>query len=272
MKEIIGVRFKKNRKIYHFSPNRIKFKNGDKVIVSTNFAKEYGEVVLENTKVDESKITKPLKKIIRKATAEDLENIEKLENDSKYAVNVCRRLVKKHRLNMKILDAEYSFDRRKLLINFTSEDRVDFRKLLKDLTSRLNTRIELRQLGVRDEARFMGGISSCGREFCCKKFLEDFQPVSIKMAKEQGLSLKPTKISGACGRLMCCLMYEQSSYAYMTKHMPKIGSYVSTESGNGYVTDINLLSGNLKVKLESKDNNNTDINVNVKDVKVLMKD
>ncbi len=271
MTEIIGVRFKKSGKIYHFAPAGVKFKKGDKVIVKTSFGKECGEVVIENINMDDSKIIKPLKKILRKANKEDLIAIEKLENENKYAENICKRLVQKYRLDMKVLDAQYTLDKNKLLINFSSEDRIDFRKLVRELATKLNARIELKQLGARDETKLLGGIASCGREYCCKSFLSDFHPVSIKMAKEQGLSLNPVKVSGVCGRLMCCLKYEQNAYTYLTKTMPKIGDYVSTESGNGYVKDINLISGNIKVKLEDKEESSPCLNTNVKEIKVLNK-
>ncbi len=271
MSEIIGVRFKKNGKIYHYSPAKIKFKKGDKVIVKTNIGKECGEVVIENINIDDNKIVRPLKKIMRKANKEDLAEIKKLQNNNKYAENVARSLVKKHKLNMKILDAQYTLDKHKLLINFSSEDRIDFRKLVRDLAAKLNARIELKQLGSRDTTKLIGGMSSCGREYCCKSFLNEFHPVSIKMAKEQGLSLNPTKVSGACGKLMCCLKYEQNTYTYLAKTLPKIGDYVSTENGNGYIKDINLVSGNIKVKLDEKDETAPFLNTNVKQVKVINK-
>ena len=253
MTEIIGVRFKSAGKVYYFSPEGIKAETGDKVIVETARGVECGEVVMENRQVDDGKITVPLKSIIRKATPQDLKIIEQNKTKEENAFKICQEKILAHKLDMKLVDVECTFDNNKLLFYFTAETRVDFRELVKDLASVFRTRIELRQIGVRDEAKILGGLGICGREFCCKGFLGEFQPVSIKMAKEQGLSLNPTKISGACGRLMCCLKYEQEAYEYLLKSTPKVGAYVKTPDFKGYVEEVNLLTGKLKVKPEKSE-------------------
>ena len=253
MTEIIGVRFKSAGKVYYFSPEGIKAETGDKVIVETARGVECGEVVMENRQVDDGKITVPLKSIIRKATPQDLKIIEQNKTKEENAFKICQEKILAHKLDMKLVDVECTFDNNKLLFYFTAETRVDFRELVKDLASVFRTRIELRQIGVRDEAKILGGLGICGREFCCKGFLGEFQPVSIKMAKEQGLSLNPTKISGTCGRLMCCLKYEQEAYEYLLKSTPKVGAYVKTPDFKGYVEEVNLLTGKLKVKPEKSE-------------------
>lgn len=253
MTEIIGVRFKSVGKIYYFSPNGLKIENGSNVIVETARGVECGEVVIANKMVEDEEILSPLKPVIRTATQEDLKIVEDNRKKEKDAFRICEEKILKHKLDMKLVDVECTFDNNKLLFYFTSENRVDFRELVKDLASVFRTRIELRQIGVRDEAKMLGGLGICGRPFCCKTFLGEFQPVSIKMAKEQSLSLNPTKISGTCGRLMCCLKYEQDSYEELLKVTPKVGAYVETAEGKGYVTEVNLLTGKLMVKLE-KDN------------------
>ncbi len=253
MTEIIGVRFKSAGKVYYFSPAEIKAETGDKVIVETARGVECGEVVMENRQVDDDKITVPLKSIIRKATPQDLKIIEQNKLKEENAFKICQEKILAHKLDMKLVDVECTFDNNKLLFYFTAETRVDFRELVKDLASVFRTRIELRQIGVRDEAKILGGLGICGREFCCKGFLGEFQPVSIKMAKEQGLSLNPTKISGTCGRLMCCLKYEQEAYEYLLKSTPKVGAYVKTPDFKGYVEEVNLLTGKLKVKPEKSE-------------------
>jgi len=251
MVEVVGVRFKKVGRVYYFDPQNIELSEGQRVIVETARGIEHGEVVIPNKEVKEEEIVPPLKKVLRMATPDDekrlLENVEK----GKEAFSLCQKKIAEHKLEMKLVDVEYTFDNNKILFYFSADGRVDFRNLVKDLASVFKTRIELRQIGVRDEAKMLGGIGICGHPLCCATFLNDFEPVSIKMAKEQGLSLNPTKISGNCGRLMCCLKYEQESYEYLIKTTPLAGSYVSTPSGEGTVAEVNLLTGNLKVHLNS---------------------
>lgn len=254
MAEVIGVRFKEVGKIYYFDPDSKKLKKGEKVIVETVRGVECGEVALENREISDEEIVKPLKKLIRKATERDLATLEENKKKEASAFETCQRKIAEHKLDMKLVDVEYTFDGGKVLFYFTADGRVDFRELVKDLASVFRTRIELRQIGVRDEAKMVGGLGICGRPFCCRSFLGDFQPVSIKMAKEQGLSLNPTKISGTCGRLMCCLKYEQNAYEHLLKITPKPGAIVETVEGVGTVVDFSLLTGTLKVKL----NNNPD--------------
>lgn len=248
MAEIIGVKFKSVGKIYYFSPNGLNVALGDKVIVETARGIECGEVAMELKEISDEEISSPLKSVIRKATLQDLKTIEHNEQKEKEAFKICEDKILKHGLKMNLIDVECTFDNNKLLFYFTADNRVDFRELVKDLASVFRTRIELRQIGVRDEAKLLGGLGICGRPFCCKTFLGDFQPVSIKMAKEQSLSLNPTKISGTCGRLMCCLKYEQDCYEELLKVTPKVGALVKTPDGNGVVEDVNLLTGKLRVK------------------------
>ena len=249
--EVIGVRFKSVGKIYHFSPAGKKVNAGDYVIVETARGVECGEVALGVKSIEDSEVVAPLKSIIRIATAQDLKTVEKNKEKEKEAFKICEEKILKHGLSMNLVDVECTFDNNKLLFYFTAENRVDFRELVKDLASVFRTRIELRQIGVRDEAKMLGGLGVCGQPYCCSRFLGEFQPVSIKMAKEQGLSLNPTKISGACGRLMCCLKYEQDAYTELLKTTPKVGAIVRTADGKGVVEDTNLLTGRLRVKLES---------------------
>lgn len=251
MAEIVGVRFKKVGKVYYFSPKGYKLELGTKVIVETARGIECGEVVISNKECND--IVQPLKEVIRVANSEDFKIIENNKKKEKEAFKICEEKIAYRKLNMHLIDVECTFDNNKLLFYFTSESRVDFRELVKDLASIFRTRIELRQIGVRDEAKFLGGLGICGREFCCKGYLGEFQPVSIKMAKEQGLSLNPTKISGTCGRLMCCLKYEQEGYEELLKVTPKVGALVKTPNGKGYVEEVNLLTGKLKVKIENND-------------------
>lgn len=248
MTEIIGVKFKSVGKVYYFSPNGLELALGDKVIVETARGIECGEVSLELKEISDDEINSPLKSVIRKATEEDLKTIRQNKEKEKDAFKICEEKIAKHELKMNLIDVECTFDNNKLLFYFTADNRVDFRELVKDLASVFRTRIELRQIGVRDEAKLLGGLGICGRPFCCKTFLGDFQPVSIKMAKEQSLSLNPTKISGTCGRLMCCLKYEQDCYEELLKVTPKVGALVKTPDGNGIVEDVNLLTGKLRVK------------------------
>ncbi len=250
MTEIIGVRFKDVGKIYYFSPSGNKIECSSHVIVETARGVECGEVVIANREVDDSKVVQPLKSIIRIATAKDLDTQRKNREKEQEIMKVFTRKIAEHKLDMKPIDIDCTFDGSKILFYFTAENRVDFRELVKDLASVYRTRIELRQIGVRDEAKMLGGLGICGRPFCCKTFLGEFQPVSIKMAKEQSLSLNPTKISGTCGRLMCCLKYEQNCYEELLSITPKVGALVETAEGRGIVEDANLLTGVLKVKLD----------------------
>ncbi|MCL2508328.1 MAG: stage 0 sporulation family protein [Oscillospiraceae bacterium] len=252
MAEIIGVRFKDVGKIYYFDPDGMEMRGGEKVIVETARGIECGEVAIENRTMPDDKIVKPLKMVIRKATDEDLVTVESNRRKEKEAFQICLEKIAKHRLDMKLVDVEYTFDGGKILFYFTADGRVDFRELVKDLAFVFRTRIELRQIGVRDESKMLGGLGMCGREFCCSSFLGEFQPVSIKMAKEQGLSLNPVKISGTCGRLMCCLKYEQDAYEHLLQVTPKPGALVDTDEGRGIVMENNLLTGALKVKLNSR--------------------
>ena len=251
MAEVIGVRFKEVGKVYYFDPDGQQLKKGDRVIVETVRGIECGEVAMDNREVDDEQIIKPLKKLIRIATESDIAQFHANKQKEKDAFVICQQKIANHNLEMKLVDVEYTFDGGKVLFYFTADGRVDFRELVKDLAGVFKTRIELRQIGVRDESKMLGGLGICGRPFCCSSFLGEFQPVSIKMAKEQGLSLNPTKISGACGRLMCCLKYEQNAYEYLLKITPKPGAIVETNDGAGTVVDFSLLTGKLKVQLHS---------------------
>lgn len=252
MTEIIGIRFKEVGKVYYFSPGNKKVAAGAKVIVETARGVECGEVVIPNRMVDDSAVVQPLKTIMRVATKEDEKTLQENAAKEEEIMKVFTRKIAEHKLDMKPIDVDYTFDGSKILFYFTAESRVDFRELVKDLAAIYRTRIELRQIGVRDEAKMLGGLGICGRAFCCSSFLGEFQPVSIKMAKEQSLSLNPSKISGTCGRLMCCLKYEQDCYEELLKITPKIGAFVETPEGNGVVEDANLLTGVLKVKINGK--------------------
>lgn len=250
MAQIIGVRFKNVGKIYYFDPQDIKIEVGEKVIVETARGIECGTVAIANREVPDEEIVHPLKNIIRVANDEDLKKVEENHQKEDEAFKICLKKIEQHNLAMKLIDCEYTFDNNKVIFCFTADGRIDFRELVKDLASVFRTRIELRQIGVRDEAKSLGGIGVCGRQFCCSTFLGDFQPVSIKMAKEQSLSLNPTKISGICGRLMCCLKYEQEAYEDLLKVTPKVGAIVNSPDGKGVVEEVNLLTGMLKVKLD----------------------
>lgn len=251
MAEVIGVRFKNVGKVYYFDPIGIEFSVGQRVIVETARGTECGEVVLKNREVTPAEVVSPLKPVTRIATQEDFKIVDSNRQKEKEALAICQQKIDKHKLIMKLVDVEYTFDNNKILFYFTADGRVDFRELVKDLAAVFRTRIELRQIGVRDESKMLGGLGVCGRPFCCSTFLGEFQPVSIKMAKEQGLSLNPTKISGTCGRLMCCLKYEQDVYEELLRITPKAGAIVKTADGRGFVTDSNLLTGNLTVRLDS---------------------
>lgn len=250
MAQIIGVRFKNVGKIYYFDPQDIEIEVGTKVIVETARGIECGTVAIANREVPDEEIVHPLKSIIRVANDEDLKKVEENHRKEDEAFKICLKKIEQHKLAMKLIDCEYTFDNNKVIFCFTADGRIDFRELVKDLASVFRTRIELRQIGVRDEAKSLGGIGVCGRQFCCSTFLGDFQPVSIKMAKEQSLSLNPSKISGICGRLMCCLKYEQEAYEDLLKVTPKVGAIVISPDGKGVVEEVNLLTGILKVKLD----------------------
>lgn len=253
MVEIIGVRFKEGGKVYYFFPKKIPFQVGDRVIVETARGTECGEVVIGNKTVEDSQIVSPLKDVIRKATKDDMDVVKKNKKKEQEAFKICEEKIAFRKLKMNLIDVECTFDNNKILFYFTAENRVDFRELVKDLAAVFKTRIELRQIGVRDEAKVLGGLGICGREFCCKSYMGDFQPVSIKMAKEQGLSLNPTKISGTCGRLMCCLKNEQAAYDELLKITPKVGAFVKTPECRGYVEEVNLITGRLKINPEKSD-------------------
>lgn len=268
MTEIIGVRFKEVGKVYYFSPGKNRLSAGDRVVVETSRGTECGEVVIPNRMIGDESVVQPLKPILRTATADDLRVIRENEEKEAEIMKVFVKKIEEHKLGMKAIDIDYTFDGSKILFYFTSENRVDFRELVKDLAGIYRTRIELRQIGVRDEAKMLGGLGICGRPFCCASFLGEFQPVSIKMAKEQSLSLNPSKISGTCGRLMCCLKYEQDCYEELLKITPKVGATVNTAEGKGTVEDSNILTGILKVKLE-KNPDSPAIQVKREDVQLL---
>ncbi|MCI6598219.1 MAG: stage 0 sporulation family protein [Ruthenibacterium lactatiformans] len=250
MTKVIGVRFKANGKSYYFSPGDLELQQGDYVIVETARGTECGEVAKGPHDVPDSSIVKPLKTVTRMADAVDVRRMQQNRADEKRAFSVCEERIAKHKLDMKLVDVEYTLDRNKILFYFTADGRIDFRDLVKDLAGVFRTRIELRQIGVRDESKMLGGLGICGQPFCCNRFLRDFQPVSIKMAKEQGLSLNPAKISGSCGRLMCCLAYEQPAYEYLNRITPGVGSIVKTPEGVGAVVETNVISGTLRVRMD----------------------
>ena len=251
MVEIISVRFKEGGKQYYFNPNGEQFQVGQGVIIETTRGTEYALCSQANTMVDEIELTAPLRPVVRRATPEDEITREKNQERESWAFQLCQQKIAEHGLDMKLVEAQYSFEGNKVLFFFTSEGRVDFRALVKDLASAIHARIELRQIGVRDEAKMLGGLGICGKPFCCSQFLEEFQPVSIKMAKTQNLSLNPTKISGTCGRLMCCLKFEQEAYEDLVKRSPRQDSFVETPDGAGTVSSVNLLRQTVQVRLES---------------------
>lgn len=254
MKEIVGIRFKKVGKVYYFSPEGIQANVGDMAVVETANGMECGEITIANRQIADNEITAPLKPVIRLATDHDMKVLARNKQKEKDAFRICEEKIAFRKLKMRLVDVECTFDNSKLLFYFTAENRVDFRELVKDLAAVFRTRIELRQIGVRDEAKILGGLGICGREFCCKSYMGDFQPVSIKMAKEQGLSLNPTKISGTCGRLMCCLKNEQNAYESLLKITPKVGALVVTPDGvKGRVEDANLITGKLRIKTEKSE-------------------
>ena len=251
MTQVIGVRFKDTGKIYYFDPKGMKIKAGSHVIVETARGTECGIVAEGNKNIEDDEVVAPLQEVKRIATQEDMKVLESNRKKEKEAYDICAKKIESHGLDMNLTEVEYTFDGSKIIFYFTAEGRVDFRELVKDLAGTFHSRIELRQIGVRDESKMIGGLGICGRPFCCSTFLNDFHSVSIKMAKEQGLSLSPGKISGTCGRLMCCLKYEQNSYEYLQKITPRKGAIVDCRDGRGTVVDVSLLTGKLKIKLDN---------------------
>jgi cell fate regulator YaaT (PSP1 superfamily) len=249
MYQVVGVRFKKAGKIYYFDPGDLEIAKDQFVIVETTRGVEYGKAVIGSKLVDEADVVLPLKRVLRIATAEDRDQVEINRTEAKEALSVCSSKIQEHTLDMKLVDVEYTFDRNKIIFYFTADGRVDFRNLVKDLAAIFRTRIELRQIGVRDEAKMLGGIGPCGRMLCCSTYLGDFEPVSIKMAKDQNLSLNPAKISGVCGRLMCCLKYENDNYEMAKKELPDIGESIVVEYGKGRVVGLNILERLVQVEL-----------------------
>lgn len=262
MVEIVGIGFMNGGKSYYFDPEGEIFELGELVIVETARGLELGHVLIKNMEVDESELKAPLKPIIRKSTEQDISKYKENQAKKPEAIRICQEKIQKHKLNMKLIDAEYTINGSKLIFYFSSDGRVDFRELVKDLASYFHTRIELRQIGVRDEARIMGGIGICGRPFCCHKWLHDFEPVSIKMAKQQNISLNPAKISGSCGRLMCCLNYENDTYKELSKGMPSEGERIMTPDGLAKVCKIDLFSGKIMARLISKDEESGEDTIN----------
>ena len=269
MKNIIGIRFKKLGKIYFFNPKGIKVKKGDKVIVETAQGEEFAEVLIPNRYVEDEKVVAPLKKVVRIATNKDIKRYEECRKIEKEAFKICEKKIKEHKLDMTLTEVECKFDNSRILFYFTAVGRVDFRDLVRDLAAVYKTRIELRQMGVRDEVKRIGGNGVCGRELCCCSFLSDFESVSIKMAKEQYISLNSSKISGNCGRLMCCLKYENEVYEDKLKHLPHVGAIVKTEDGEGEVDNIEILKERIRVKLKTEDGGFAYKKYDAKDVKVL---
>ena len=255
MIKVAGVRFKKAGKIYYFDPKDLDIKPGDNVIVETIRGIEYGNAVIGIKEIPKENIVSPLKEVIRVVTEEDTKQFQENKSKEGEAFRICLEKIENHGLGMKLIDVEYTFDNNKVIFYFTADGRVDFRELVKDLASVFKTRIELRQIGVRDEAKMISGLGPCGKELCCATFLGEFEPVSIKMAKEQNLSLNPAKISGICGRLMCCLKYEQETYEEVRKHLPKLGALVDTKEGTGEVVESSVLHESVKVKMDCKDDN-----------------
>ena len=268
MVEIVVVKFKKSGKLYYFDPAGLKIPRGSYVVVETARGVELGVVTSPNKEINDESIVSPLKPVLRLATEKDLETAKNNEQKEKEAFKICLEKIAARKLDMKLVDVEYTFDQSKILFYFTSDGRVDFRELVKDLASVFRVRIELRQIGVRDEAKMLGGLGICGRKLCCASHLGGFEPVSIKMAKEQNLSLNPTKISGTCSRLMCCLKYEQEAYEDLLKTTPPVGSFVKTPEGKGVVSEVNLLRGILKVSI-GKDEDKVIKTFNVDEITIL---
>lgn len=269
MKSIVGVRFKKPGKIYFFDPCELEITNRDFVIVETAQGEEYGEVAIANRLIPDEKVVAPLKRVIRIANKKDKKHYEENKQKEKEAFDICIKKIKEHKLDMTLTDVEFKFDNSKVLFYFTADGRIDFRDLVKDLASIFKTRIELRQIGVRDEVKRIGGNGICGRELCCCSFLGNFETVSIKMAKEQNMSLNPSKISGNCGRLMCCLKYEQDVYEEKLSRLPKIGAIVKTEDGEGTVDGVETLKERIRVKLKDTDGEYYYKRYDIKDVKII---
>lgn len=268
MVEVTGIRFKPMGKVYYFDPGDLELKVGTHVIVETSRGVEYGNVAIDRKTVEESRIVPPLKKVLRIATAKDEEIVAQNKISEKEALEICREKAEKRGLAMKLVDVEYTFDHNKILFYFTADGRIDFRELVRDLAAVFKTRIELRQIGVRDEAKMVGGLGVCGRVLCCNSYMTEFQPVSIKMVKEQNLSLNPTKISGTCGRLMCCLKNEQAAYEALSKNAPSVGSVVKTPDGKGEVCAVSLLKGIVSVTVDA--GNEKEIkDYNLKQIKII---
>ena len=255
MIDIVGVRFKKAGKIYYFNPNKLTIDNGQKVIVETSRGIEFGKIVIPNKEIKENKIENELKDVIRIATDNDIQKNKQNIKDAENAIDICEKKIKKHNLEMKLIDSEYTFERNKLIFYFTADGRVDFRSLVRDLASVFKTRIELRQIGVRDEAKMVNGIGICGRKICCANWKTDFDSITIKNAKEQSLSLNPAKISGICGRLMCCINYEHETYKKLLKTIPEYNMKVKTPDGKAIVKKTNILKQEVKVRLIDKETN-----------------
>lgn len=268
MARVIGVKFKESGKSYYFDPRDTELKQGDEVIVETARGMEYGVVAHEVKEIPDDEVIQPLREVVRAATDADREQLKKNKEKEREAFLICEEKIAAHKLEMKLVDVEYTFDSNKILFYFTADGRIDFRELVKDLASVFRTRIELRQIGIRDEAKMLGGIGICGRGLCCSTFLEGFHPVSIKMAKEQGLSLNPTKISGNCGRLMCCLKYEQNCYDELAKITPSAGAIVMTPDGKGVVHSVLMLKGIITVRLDNETDGELS-QYNLKDIKIL---
>ena len=268
MKTIVGVRFRKPGKVYFFDPGYIQLKLNDRVVVETSMGEDIGDVVIKNREIPDEKVSTPLKRVLRLANNRDIKRLEENKVKEKKAFETCQKKIKQHKLDMNLVDVEYKFDNSKIIFYFTADGRIDFRELVKDLASIYKTRIELRQIGVRDEVRKIGGNGVCGRELCCCSLLNNFDVVSIKMAKEQSASLNPSKISGNCGRLMCCLKYEQEVYEEKNKRLPKVGAIVKTEDGEGVICNVETLKEMVKVQFE-RDGAKTYKSYNASDVKVL---
>lgn len=273
MVEIVGVRFKKAGKIYYFDPAGLEIENNEKVIVETARGIEFGKIVVANKEVDEKEVVEPLKKVLRKATEEDIIQHDKNVKEAKNAIKVCEEKIEKHNLEMKLIGCEYTFERNKIIFYFTAEGRVDFRALVRDLASVFKTRIELRQIGVRDEAKMMNGVGICGRKICCANWKANFDSISIKQAKDQSLSLNPAKISGICGRLMCCINYEHKVYKELITNLPQINSQVETPDGKGIVIKTNTLKQVAKVRLILENNKLSDdlFEYSIDDIKPIKK-
>jgi len=271
MIKVVGIRFKRAGKIYYFDPSDIDIQKNDYIIVETARGIEIGKAVLGIIELCEKQFTQPLKSIIRIASDEDIEQHNINKQKEKDALDICKTKIKEHKLDMKLIDVDYTFDQNKVIFYFTADGRIDFRNLVKDLAAIFKTRIELRQIGVRDETKMRGGIGICGRCLCCEKFLPDFQPVSIKMAKEQNLSLNPTKISGICGRLMCCLKYEQDMYEEINNRLPNIGDEVKTPVGSGVVTWVNVLRENIKVAIRNAKGEKELVVYKIDDIEILVR-